>query len=72
VLVNCQLGGRGDEDQPRFTLIFAKAVYATSGSNRVGGSEARGVERALIQIYTGFVYRGPDLLREIVAGWNRS
>ena len=23
---------------------------------------------ALIQIYTGFIYRGPGLLREIVAG----
>jgi hypothetical protein len=27
VLVNCQLGGRGDEGQPGFTLVLAKAVF---------------------------------------------
>ena len=26
VLVNCQLGARGDEGQPGFTLVFVKAV----------------------------------------------
>src|SRR6476620_4983838 len=27
VLVNCQLGGRGDEGQPGFTLVLVKAVF---------------------------------------------